>query len=456
MATISKITTTYIDGTTIITSSLLGEFKSKINDIIDELNSSSTPTPVSNVTISTSVTPTGSGSVTGGGSYAPGASVTLTATAASGYTFSSWSDGNTNATRSITVGNSNQTYTATFAAISTPIVAAPTITIAGNSCTMSAENGATIYYTLNDSAPTTSSTQYSSAITLQSACTVKAIAVKNGVQSSVATQTYTPSQSYDSDTEAIANRFSNITTAKKNALDTFVRSLKSSGVYSKIDYLALPAIADNVTEATQNALGGEGVVVNGTSVALSNNGLSPIIGEEQMLIDNLSTDSANTHISFFTNNAATPVSGKWDVALCFDNLFGFGKAINAASPGLYYMNSENSAIRWVPTELATYKTTALTHVIAVSASTKVALSLNGTYVEQSDSVKASSYQSNRMYFGQASGISSHVYQAQDSEGSFGGITAFKYGLISKGKALSQTECIAFNNAVTTFMNSILG
>lgn len=380
MANISKITTTYTDGTTVISASVLSEFKNKINEIIDKVNGSS---PVT--------------------------------------------------------------------------VATPVITISGNSATITcATSGATIRYTTNGSNPTSSSTQYTTAITLSGATTIKAIAIKDGVSSSVATQSYTPSQSYDSDTEAIANRYSNITTAKKNALDTFVRSLKSSGVYSKIDYLALPAIAANVTEATQNALGGEGVVVNGTSVALSNNGISPIIGEAQMQIDNLSVDSANTHISFFTNNAATPVTGKWDVALSFSNMLGFGKAINAASPGLYYTNSENSPIRWVPSELAAYKTTALTHVIAVSTSTKIALSLNGTYVEQSDSVKASSSQSDKMYFGQAGGISSHIYQAQDSEGSFGGITAFKYGLISKGKALSQTECIAFNNAVTAFMNSILG
>lgn len=380
MANISKITTTYIDGTTVISASVLSEFKNKINEIIDKVNGSS---PVT--------------------------------------------------------------------------VATPVITISGNSATITcATSGATIRYTTNGSNPTSSSTQYTTAITLSGATTIKAIAIKDGVSSSVATQPYTPSQSYDSDTEAIANRFSNITTAKKNALDTFVRSLKSSGVYSKIDYLALPAIAANVTEATQNALGGEGVITNGTSVALSNNGISPIIGEAQMQINNLSVDSANTHLSFFTNNAATPVTGKWDVALSFSNMLGFGKAINAASPGLYYTNSENSAIRWTPSELSAYKTTALTHVIAVSASTKVALSLNGTYVEKSDPVKTSSSQSDRIYFGQASGISSHVYQAQNSEGSFGGISAFKYGLISKGKALSQTECIAFNNAVTAFMNSILG
>lgn len=53
------------------------------------------------------------GSVTGGGSYAQGSTATITATPASGYEFSSWSDGNTSASRTITV-TGNLSLTATF------------------------------------------------------------------------------------------------------------------------------------------------------------------------------------------------------------------------------------------------------------------------------------------------------------------------------------------------------
>lgn len=53
------------------------------------------------------------GSVTGGGSYAQGSTTTITATPASGYEFSSWSDGNTSASRTITV-TGNLSLTATF------------------------------------------------------------------------------------------------------------------------------------------------------------------------------------------------------------------------------------------------------------------------------------------------------------------------------------------------------
>lgn len=77
----------------------------------------------------------------------------------------------------------------------TQTVAAPTISINGSTATISCStSGATIYYTTNGNTPTTSSTQYSSSITLSGACTIKAIAVKSGMSnSSVASQEYTPS-----------------------------------------------------------------------------------------------------------------------------------------------------------------------------------------------------------------------------------------------------------------------
>lgn len=64
-------------------------------------------------TISTSVTPSGSGTVSGGGSYDYNSSITLTATPAAGYRFKKWNDGNTSASRTITVTGA-ATYTATF------------------------------------------------------------------------------------------------------------------------------------------------------------------------------------------------------------------------------------------------------------------------------------------------------------------------------------------------------
>lgn len=53
------------------------------------------------------------GTVTGGGTYAYGSKVTLTAKASTNYRFVKWNDGNTSATREVTV-TGNATYTATF------------------------------------------------------------------------------------------------------------------------------------------------------------------------------------------------------------------------------------------------------------------------------------------------------------------------------------------------------
>lgn len=53
------------------------------------------------------------GTVSGGGTYNYGATVTLKATPSAGYHFVKWSDGNTNASRTVTV-TGNATYTATF------------------------------------------------------------------------------------------------------------------------------------------------------------------------------------------------------------------------------------------------------------------------------------------------------------------------------------------------------
>lgn len=81
----------------------------------------------------------------------------------------------------------------------TPSVAAPVISgttpfESSTSVSMTAESGAQIRYTLDGTAPSASSTLYSSAITLSATTTVKAIAIKDGVTSSVATKVFTKSE----------------------------------------------------------------------------------------------------------------------------------------------------------------------------------------------------------------------------------------------------------------------
>lgn len=64
-------------------------------------------------TYTLTVTAGAGGTVTGGGTYENGSTATLTATPNTGYKFIKWSDGNTSATRTVTV-TGNATYTATF------------------------------------------------------------------------------------------------------------------------------------------------------------------------------------------------------------------------------------------------------------------------------------------------------------------------------------------------------
>ena len=77
------------------------------------------------------------------------------------------------------------------------VTAAPTFSPASGTyteaqtVTISAEDGADIYYTTNGDDPTTSSTKYSAPFEVATTTTVKAIAVLDGVESSVASATYT-------------------------------------------------------------------------------------------------------------------------------------------------------------------------------------------------------------------------------------------------------------------------
>lgn len=78
----------------------------------------------------------------------------------------------------------------------TPTVNAPTISgetpfEETTEVTISGPADATIHYTLDGSTPTSASTAYTEALTLTDTTTVKAIAVKDGVSSSVASRTFT-------------------------------------------------------------------------------------------------------------------------------------------------------------------------------------------------------------------------------------------------------------------------
>jgi hypothetical protein len=86
------------------------------------------------------------------------------------------------------------------------VVATPVITLTDNSVTITCDTtGATIYYTLDGSTPTSSSSQYSSAFTLDSSCTIKAIAIKGGKSSAVAEESYVKPITYLTQWKMVGN-----------------------------------------------------------------------------------------------------------------------------------------------------------------------------------------------------------------------------------------------------------
>jgi len=72
------------------------------------------PTAIWTEPVTVVASPTGGGAVSGGGTYPVGSSQSIAASANSGWTFSSWSDGSTQNPYTITVPTSNITYTAFF------------------------------------------------------------------------------------------------------------------------------------------------------------------------------------------------------------------------------------------------------------------------------------------------------------------------------------------------------
>ncbi len=77
------------------------------------------------------------------------------------------------------------------ATVSAPTISGETPFEESTSVTMSGPADATIHYTLDGSTPTSASTAYTEALTLTDTTTVKAIAVKDNVSSSVASRTFT-------------------------------------------------------------------------------------------------------------------------------------------------------------------------------------------------------------------------------------------------------------------------
>lgn len=78
--------------------------------------------------------------------------------------------------------------------VEAPVIAGTTPFDSSTEVTITAAEGATIYYTDNGDTPTSGSTEYTEALTLEATKTIKAIAVKGGITSEVASKTFTKSE----------------------------------------------------------------------------------------------------------------------------------------------------------------------------------------------------------------------------------------------------------------------
>ncbi len=142
----------------------LGQTGANQQGFVLDLNRVSTSGFAFSPTISAALTVAGDGSVSGGEDGSNG--------------------GNTGS------GGTGSSGTSTVGA---PTISGSTPFAESTTVTMSAESGAEIRYTTDSTTPTASSTLYSAPITLTATTTVKAIALKNGLNSSVATKIFTKS-----------------------------------------------------------------------------------------------------------------------------------------------------------------------------------------------------------------------------------------------------------------------
>ncbi len=153
---------------------------------------------------------------------------------------------------------------------------------------ITASNGADIYYTLDGSDPTTESTKYTVPITISETTTLKAMAVKNGQFSKVAEAKYTFSTVLEGD-GTFENPYSPEEVLAKSA------QLKGKGIWVKGKLLGEAANSEN---------GSRSITSSSTTIAIGESGLKKSIAISL-------GDQGSTLRNYFTqDNKPAEITGK--------------------------------------------------------------------------------------------------------------------------------------------------
>lgn len=198
MANIGLLNLNFVDGSTRLNADRMNAIVSKMNELVAAVNNGSTPvqetvaTPVINISGNTAIITCATSGATI--KYTTDGS---TPSASNGSTYSSAITLSASCTiKAVAIKSGMTTSSVASQSYTAPVtVTTPTITINGSSVTITAESGATLRYTTDGSTPSASSgtAVNSNTVTFTPSgdCTIKAVAIKSNVVSSVASQSYT-------------------------------------------------------------------------------------------------------------------------------------------------------------------------------------------------------------------------------------------------------------------------
>lgn len=165
-------------------------------------------------------------------------------------------------------------------------VEAPVVSCADNTVTITAEEGATIYYTTDGSVPTTASTEYTAPFAITETTTVNAIAVKDGESSSVTTYSAIYWGEYDG-----FEAFAAVGTGAKGTVLGPITTVYENGRYLyMVDSKGYPMLSYNSTGAVSEGY------VNGDVIASITGTYSPNYGLPEILPTAFGTKSSGTAI----------------------------------------------------------------------------------------------------------------------------------------------------------------